>query len=328
MKKILAILLAAALLFSFAACGKEDTTADDTTTTAAAEDVETTVADDVTAEAVDATVADGTTATADESTTVADAEATTVAGEEEATTAADAEATTAANAATTAATTAAAKKAPQTKAEILAAYNNAVNSAYNAKAGFHKERSADNANLDAKGALSALTDVVYKFMGIGEENLYSEDVVKGNWDSDTAKHYLRKSTLTEADLTNATCKENGGKYTIVLSVKGGSSKGSEKEKYNNSPIDKCGICVGDKDKHYFDHKTGPVIYDALAEIYGSAVIAESYDNAKVTAVVDAATGNLVSLTVEYDITCSIDVGIIGSGNATGTAHIIYKNFKY
>lgn len=313
MKKILAILLAAALLFSFAACGKEDTTAEDTTT-AAAEDVETTVADAIEEET---TIAD-----AAEETTAADAEATTVAGEE---------ATTAANAETTAAavaTTAAAKKAPQTKAEILAAYNNAVNSAYNAKAGFDKERYADNANLDAKGALSALTDVVYTFMGIGEGNEYTEKVEKGKWDSDLPHHYLRKSTLTEADLTNATCKESGGKYTIVLSVKGGTSKGSKDEKFTKAPIDKCGICVGDEDKGYYDHKTGPVIYDALDDIYGSAIIEESYNNAKVTAVVDAATGHIVSLTVEYDITCSINVGIVGSGDATGTAHILYKNFKY
>ena len=322
MKKILAILLAAALLFSFAACGKEDTTAEDTTT-AAAEDVETTVADAIEEETTIADAAEETTAADAEATTVADAEATTVAGEE-ATTAADAEATTVA----AVATTAAAKKAPQTKAEILAAYNNAVNSAYNAKAGFDKERYADNANLDAKGALSALTDVVYTFMGIGEGNEYTEKVEKGKWDSDLPHHYLRKSTLTEADLTNATCKESGGKYTIVLSVKGGTSKGSKDEKFTKAPIDKCGICVGDEDKGYYDHKTGPVIYDALDDIYGSAIIEESYDNAKVTAVVDAATGHIVSLTVEYDITCSINVGIIGSGNATGTAHILYKNFKY
>ena len=319
MKKILAFLLAAVLLFSFAACGKDDTTAD-TTTTTAADEIETTAADAeaTTAADVDATVA------GNEETTAADAEATTVAGEE-ATTVAGEEATTAAGAE---ATTVAAVKAPQTKAEILAVYNNAVNSAYNAKAGFDKERYADNANLDAKGALGALTDVVYTFMGIGEGNEYTEKVEKGKWDSDLPHHYLRKSTLTEADLTNATCKENGGKYTIVLSVKGGTSKGSEAEKYTNAPIDKCGICVGNEDKGYYDHKTGPVIYDALDDIYGSAVISESYDNAKVTAVVDAATGHIVSLTVEYDITCSIDVGIIGSGNATGTAHILYKNFKY
>ncbi len=314
MKKILAILLAAALLFSFAACGKEDTTPDETTTAA-----DTTVAEDTTAaEDVDAPVADDTTA--------ADAEATTAEGETEASTeAVSGEATTAEGETTTAAAPAA---APQTKAEILAVYNKAVNSAYDAKAGFSKERTADNEKLETKGALGAFKDLVYQFMGIGAENKYTENVTKGNWDSDKNHHYLRKSTLTEADLTSATCKENGGKYTIVLGVKGGTSKGSEAEKYTKAPIDKCGICVGDEDKGYYDHKTGPVIYDALDDIYGSAIIDESYNNAKVTAVVDAATGHLVSLTVEYDITCTIDVGLVGSGNASGTAHIIYKNFKY
>ncbi len=308
MKKILAILLAAAMLFAFAACG-EDATTDETTTTTAAD-----VAEEIT-EAVDPAQTEESLPA--DATTAVDASAEST----EAASAAD-ESTTAAE------TTAAVAAAPTTTAEIITLYNNAVNSAYNAKAGFEKERSADNENLKTSGALGAFKDLVYQFMGIGAENKYTETVAKGKWDSDLPHHYLRKSTLTAADVTNATCAEKNGQYTVVLSVKGGSSKGSESEKYTNAPIDKCGICVGDEDKGYYDHKTGPVIYDALDDIYGSAVIEEKYDNAKVTAVIDAATGNLVKLTVEYDITCTIDVGIVGSGNASGTAHILYKNFKY
>lgn len=308
MKKFLAILLAAAMLFAFAACG-EDTTTDETTTTTAAD-----IAEEITESADPAQT---------EENLPADA-TTDVDTSEDAT--ADASA---ANESTTAAeTTAAAVAAPATTAEIIALYNNAVNSAYNAKAGFEKERSADNEKLETSGALGAFKDLVYQFMGIGAENKYTETVTKGNWDSDLPHHYLRKSTLTAADITNATCTEKNGQYTVILSVKGGNSKGSESEKYTNAPIDKCGICVGDEDKGYYDHKTGPVIYDALDDIYGSAVIEEKYDNAKVTAVIDGATGNLVKLTVEYDITCTIDVGIVGSGDASGTAHILYKNFKY
>lgn len=318
MKKILAILLAAALLFSFAACGNEDTTADETTTAA-----DTTAADetDAVVDDVDATVADETAAANDESTTAAgETEASTEAVSGEESTSAE----TSANETTTAAAPVA---APQTKAEILAVYNKAVNSAYNAKAGFSKERTTDNEKLDASAVLNAFKSLVYQFMGVGEENKYTETVTKGKWETEANKHYLRKSTLTEADLTGASCKENGGKYTIVLNVKGGSSKGSEAECYTNAPIDKCGICVGNEDKGYYDHKTGEVIYDAIAGTYAGAVIDEKYDNAKVTAVVDAATGNLVSLTVEYDIDVAIDIGI-GSGTATATTHIIYKNFKY
>lgn len=306
MKKILAILLAASMLFAFAACG-EDTTTDETTTTTAAETTE-----DVAAVEGET----GAAVTEAASTEAFSADNTAVSGEETAV-------------ATTAGTTVAAiSAAPTSTADIVALYNSAVNSAYNEKAGFYKERTADNEKLDASGVLGALKDLVYQFMGIGAENKYTETVTKGKWESDAKKHYLRKSTLTAADVTGATCTEKNGQYTVVLSVKGGSSKGSETEKYTNAPIDKCGICVGNEDKGYFDHKTGEVIYDAIAGTYASAVIEETYSNAKVIAVIDGATGNLVKLTVEYDIACTMDVGIVGSGTASGTAHINYSNFKY
>ncbi len=303
MKKILALLLAAALLFSFAACGKDDTTADTTTTTAADD-----VAEDTTAAIVEddttAAIADDTTAPAEGETEVAPVEG---------------ESTTAAEETTLAA-------APATTEEIIAYYNNAINKAYTAKVGFNKERYTDNETLNAGFLLKTFGDLIYQFMGIGAENKYTMDVTKGDWAEDVPHHYLRKSTLTAADVTAAKCTESNGKYTIVLNVKPGNSKASKNESYNNSPIDKCGICVGDLDKSYFDHKTAPVIYAAIGEVLSSAVIEESYNNAKVVAVIDAATGNLVSLTVEYDINVVIDAA--GGGNATGSTHIFYKNFKY
>ena len=140
------------MLFAFAACG-EDATTDETTTTTAAD-----VAEEIT-EAVDP-------AQTEES---LPADATTAVD-------ASAESTEAASAAyestTAAETTAAVAAAPTTTAEIITLYNNAVNSAYNAKAGFEKERSADNENLKTSGALGAFKDLVYQFMGIGAENKY------------------------------------------------------------------------------------------------------------------------------------------------------------
>ena len=297
MKKILAILLAFAMLFSFAACGgntEEETTAPAEETTEASVE-----------EATEAPV---------EGETAAEGEAP-VEGE----TAAEGETV-------PEVTTPAIEKAPETTAEILAVYNTAVNKAYDARVGFNKERYTDNEALNAGFLLKTFGDLIYSFMGIGAENKYTMDVTKGNWESDVPHHYLRKSTLTEADLTNATCTEKDGQYTITLNVKPGSSKASKNEKINNSPIDKCGICVGDADKSYFDHKTAPVIYSAIGEVLSSAVIEESYKNAKVVAVIDGATGNLVSLTVEFDISVVIDAA--GGGNATGKTHIFYKNFKY
>ncbi len=304
MKKILALLLAAALLFSFAACGKEDTTPEESTT--AAEDV----VEDTTAAPVEE---DTTAAPVEEDTTAAPVEGETEVAPVEGETTVVEEST-------------APAAAPATAEEIVAYYNDAVNKAYAAKVGFNKERYTDNETLNAGFLLKTFGDLVYSFMGIGAENKYTMDVTKGQWESDVPHHYLRKSTLSTADITKATCTENNGKYTIKFNVKPGNSKASKNESYNNSPIDKCGICVGDLDKSYFDHKTAPVIYAAVGQVVSGAVIEESYNNATIVAVIDVATGHLVSLTVEYDINVVIDTA--GGGNATGSAHIFYKNFKY
>ncbi len=310
MKKIIALLLALALVMGFAACGKDDTSAE--TTTAA----ETEAIIDETDAVIDETDAE----IPDESSNF---------NEPVSVDATDSSEAASENAETTVAETTlpAITAAPTSTADIVALYNNAVNSAYNAKAGFSKERSTDNEKLDASAVLSAFKSLVYQFMGVGAENKYTETVTKGKWESDAKKHYLRKSTLTAADVTGATCTPKGNQYTVVLNVKGGNSKGSESEKFTNAPIDKCGICVGKEDKGYYDHKTGEVIYDAIAGTYAGATIEESYKNAKIVAVIDGATGNLVSLKVEYDIAVAIDIGI-GSGDATATTHIIYKDFKY
>ena len=293
MKKLVALLLAVAMLLSFAACGEKTP-----------DPVETTVAEETTiAEAADAT---------------------TIAEEVSAEEPASEEATTVEETSAAEETTAAAM--PTETKDIIEYYNTALSKAVDAKVGFNKVRYVDNEKLNAGILLKTFGDVMYQFMGIGAENKYTMDVTKGQWESDLPHQYLRKSTLSEADVTKATCTENGEEYTIVFNVKGGSSYADKKSKSNNSPIDKCGICVGDGDKSYFDHKTAVVIYDAIDDILGGAKVSESYDNATVKAVINSTTGNLVSLTVEYNIDVEIDVA--GGGNATGSAHIFYKNFKY
>ena len=303
MKRVIALILAAMLVFSLAACGGNE--AADTTTTAPA-----TESDVI---ATEAPVEEETEAPAEDVVTeAAPAEDATeaVSGTEE----------------TTVAEETTIPAAPATAEEIVAYYNNAVNKAYAAKVGFSKERYTDNESLNAGFLLKTFGDLVYSFMGIGAENKYTMEVTKGQWESDVPHHYLRKSTLSTNDITNATCTENNGKYTIKFAVKPGTSKASKNESWTKAPIDKCGICVGDLDKSYFDHKTAPVIYAAVGQVVSGAVIEESYDNATIVAVINAATGNLVSITVEYDMSVIIDTA--GGGNATGTAHILYKNFKY
>lgn len=308
MKRVIALILAGMLVFSLAACGGNETAE---TTTAAPETeadvIATEAIADVTEAATDAPVADATEAVSGAETVTADASS------------AASEETTAAEATTLPAV-------PASTEEIVAYYNTAINKAYDARVGFNKERYTDNETLNAGFLLKTFGDVVYKFMGIGAENRYTMDVTKGQWESDVPHHYLRKSTLSAADVTKATCTADGNLYTITMNVKDGTSKASKSESWTKAPIDKCGICVGDEDKSYFDHKTAPVMYAAVGEVLSSAVIEESYSNAKIVCVIDAATGNLVSLTVTFDIDVIIDAA--GGGNATGTTHILYKNFKY
>ena len=304
MKKLLALLLAAAMLLSFAACGeKEPDPVTDESTTLADETLD--------ANATEAPSADATESATGETEPASAEDATGEAASEESSS--EAEETTQA-------------VLPVTVDEIISYYNTAVNKAVAAKVGFNKVRYVDNEQLNAGFLLKTFGDVLYKFMGIGAENKYTMDVTKGQWESDLPHQYLRKSTLTAADVTNATCTANGTQYTIVMDVKGGKSYADKNSKSNSSPIDKCGICVGDADKSYYDHKTAIVIYDAIDDVLGGAKISESYNNAKVKAVIDSTTGNLVSLTVEYNISVVIDAA--GGGNATGSSHVIYKNFKY
>ncbi|MBQ3007031.1 MAG: hypothetical protein IJD78_05655 [Clostridia bacterium] len=305
MKRILALILAGVLVLGLAACGGNETPE------------ETTIAPETEAFATEA-VADATEAATEAATDAAVTEAVSLA---------EGETAAATEEATAEGTTAAAiAKAPETTEEILALYNKTINDAVAAKVGFNKERYTDNEELNAGFLLKTFGDLIYSFMGIGAENKYTEDVVKGDWAEDLPHQYLRKSTLTAADLTSAKCTEKDGKYTIVLGIKDGTSKASKSESWTKASLDKCGICVGDADKSYFDHKTAPVIYSAVGEVLSSAVISESYSNAKVVAVVDAATGHLVTLTVEFDINVVIDAA--GGGNATGSSHVLYKNFKY
>ncbi len=297
MKKFAALFLVLVMVMSFAACG--DKSEPETTAT------ESTSAEEVTAEPV--------------SEEVTSAEAV---SEEASSEAASEVASEAASDAT-----AAAVVAPSTNAEIVALYNSAVNSAVDAKAGFNKARYVDNESFDLDLALKAFKSLVEQFVGIGADNRYTETVTQGKWDSDPKRAYLSKSTIAESDIKSATCTQDGNYYIVTLNIKDGNSHGGKSNKYTNAPVDKCGICVGKEDKNYFDHKTGEVIYAAIGGTYAGADISESYNKAKAVAKIDAATGKLVSLTVTYNISVAIDIGI-GDGTATGVSHIEYTGIKY
>ncbi|MBR0113160.1 MAG: hypothetical protein IJM02_05395 [Clostridia bacterium] len=306
MKKLLSVLLVFVIVLAFASCGKKG------------EDVTEPSSDEQVTEEIN---------TETEAVSESETEAVTQESAKEEESKSEVETSAAEEESSEAAEEASVVAAPQNTKEIIALYNTAVNNAYSKKAGFSKERYTDNANFDMSVALKPFKGLVEKFVGIGEDNKYSEKVAKGNWDGDAKRHYLRKSTLSEADITSAKCEQDGGVYTLIINVKPGSSVGNKNQRSTSAPIDKCGICVGKEDKNYYDHKTAEVIYDAIAGTYEGADIKENYKNAKIVAEIDAVSGELVGLTVTYDISVAIDIGI-GSGTATGTTHIIYKDFKY
>lgn len=210
MKKILfsvlALMLAAAMIVSFAACGGNDEP--ETTTTPE----ETTVAEDVQADATTAANADETTVAEEPSSDEADA--TTVADE---TTAADADETTTADETTAAdvTTEAVAVVAPTAKADIVALYNEATAKVASAKPGYKKTVTTklNDLQMGALAKIDLVRETVGDFLGEGTETV---SVAKGKASKDFVK-----STLTAADVTAATCKlsADGKYYEVTITVK-------------------------------------------------------------------------------------------------------------
>ena len=187
---VLALLMAAIMVLTFAACGGNDEP--ETTTQApvaeSTEDVNATEAPEV------------------ESTEAAsDVESTEPASEAESTEAAsEAESTEATEVVV-----------PTDKAEIVALYNEATAYAKTAKPGFSKTVTTELQNLEmgAIGKLDMVRDAVGGFLGEGTETI---KVAKGK-----ATDEIVKSTLSAADVTAAKCKlsADGKYYEVEITVK-------------------------------------------------------------------------------------------------------------
>ena len=216
-KKILAVLSAAVMLFSFAACkGGDDNTTTAAPETTAVTDAATTAAGVEETTAVEDTSAEETTAveeTSAEETTVADE--TTAA----ATTAAASDPTTKAAATTKAAETTTKEEkatAPTSKADIVKLFNDASAKVVSAKPGFTKKTVTTVPSLEM-GALAKIKIVrttVADFLGEGTSTV---TVAKGKSNSG---QYV-KSTLSAGDVTNATAKlsADGKTYDVTITVK-------------------------------------------------------------------------------------------------------------
>lgn len=297
MKKLLAILLAAAMLFAFAACG--DNTEDTTTTTAPAVEDTTAAVEDTTAAVEDTTAAvvEDTTAAAVEDPSAA-VEDTTLAEGETAAPAAD----------MTKAEFAAFLNAETAKA-AKGSYNYKRTCAYTDPIDVGDSTEALNKVIKMVDENSDLSSVVGGFLGIGTK--------KGSFPKDKPDedYQLRATKLTEADLGNFAV--NNGVYTFTL------ANAANPKKTNATPL------------HRFtnDFITHEEVDTSIQDTAGSLIKLNStdvkYTNIKVTVKVE--NGKITSMNYQYDFAATLQVKIlVGNVNGDGAAHTTgeYTNIKY
>ena len=221
-----------------------------------------------------------------------------------------------------------AKKAPEGKEEILKVYNDAVNNAISKKAGYSKTRVTNINSLEGGKILDfqVVKDAVNDFLGVGTQN-YNNSKGKAE--------YMGKASLSASDVSSATCTEKDGKYTIEITVNNGSSSASGSGKSDNSAINRTGLYVGSGDKSEFDYKSAGNVYDALNGLDEASVqaVSVSTNSIKITAVVDAESGNLENLKITFNFTAdltSVKYLIVTVKSATGKANttVTFKDFKY
>ena len=329
MKKIIALLMALAMVFALVACSKDEEEAPTTTTKPAvtmdeqeledakndffAEEEE--PASEVVTEVVEVTGADG------EALTNADGEAVTETVTEVVTKKPDPNTTT--------------KKQeidPSTWSQdkVLEFYKLATAEVVTVKPGYTKTRSAELGGYEAGAVLEAFKGEVFKFLGIGAENKFEAVVAKGtNTTDDNCGDFLRQSTLTTADITSAKASKSGDIVTVTIGIKDGASQteGGKNAK-NNSPIDKTGICAGDTDRSGFDHKTALITYDALDDIAGSLTMYEKSTNGKVVAKINMKTFEIQELVISWDASADISKVYGSSATLSATTTVKYAKFGW
>ena len=296
MKKLLAILLAAAMLFAFAACG--DNTEDTTTTTAPVAEDTTAAVEDTTAAVEDTTAAvEDTTAAVVEDTTAAVEDTTLAAGE----------------------TTAAAPAADMTKAEFVAFLN--AETAKAAKGTYNYNRNCSYTSpIDVGGATdilngiikaidenSSLDTVVGDFLGIG--------VKKGTMPRDDLKsdYQIKATKLTEADLGNFSAKD--GVYSFTL------ANATNPKKTNATPFS----------RFTNDFITHEEVVDGIAGFTTAIKVNDTtvnYKDIKVTVTVTDGKISNIKYSYAFDAVLSLKAVVTINGNGAAVTKAEFSNIKY
>ena len=294
MKKIIAILLAFAMLFAFAACGGNDEP--ETTTAPAVE------------ESTDAPAVD-------ESTEAPSADDATEAASDEATEAASVDA----SADPSAVDPSAAPAADMTKAEFVAFINAETAKAakgtynYNRDCSYTSPIDVGGATGILNGIISAIDEnsnldtVVGDFLGIGvKKGTYPKD--------DVSEDYRIKATsLTEADLGSFTAAN--GVYTFTL------ANATNPKKTGATPLS----------RFTNDFITHEEVVDGIAGFTTAITVKETtvnYKNIKVE--VTVAEGKITNIKYSYafDATLALKAGITINGNGAAVTKAEFSNIQY
>ena len=259
MKKLLAILLAASMLFAFAACGgnTEDET---TTTTTAAEEI----TDAPVADATDAPVADATEAP------VADA------------TEAPVEDTTAEE------TTEAEVAMPEGTEAIVEYFNTAINNAKKNSKSIHSNYMEHSVAGEITGIPKALDSVGQSLI---KDNMGEDDSKKDvTWTSAADKNAYfpvegetYASKLTAADVKSAKIEEKGGKWVITITTKDDPRSESYSHGKGHAPKAFNAVLPGIIDGY---------IPGIAKSLFSVGTVATGYPSSTVKVTVDPATGNV------------------------------------
>lgn len=219
--------------------------------------------------------------------------------------------------------------APKTKAEIVNYYNTASKKVETKKVVFTKDRYTKEKKFDAGFVFARFKPNIYKFMTVGDEYRFTHTINADDINGAYHKYY-KASALKTSDVTKATITENGGAYTITLNLANGSSqvKNGKTVSAGNTALDRCGIAVGEKDKHYWDHKNAENFAAAVSVVAKTPNIDETYSGAVVKAVIDAKTGNIKQVNVNFSFKSNISNVLNSSGVAEAETSLVMKNFKW
>ncbi len=218
--------------------------------------------------------------------------------------------------------TQAGSKAPATPAEITAYYNNAINKVISSKAGFDKSRTTVMNKLEGGALLKIplVVDMVNDFLGVGTTT----------WNNTKGKQEnLSKASLTAADVTQASCSEKNGVYTITMTLKDGESSANASGNKDSSPLGKSGVYAGKGDKIAYDYKNSENIHTAINGVENTSAesATQKVTGTKITATVDAKTGNLISLTANWNWAVelkTVKYTVVSIKSATGDATTTVK----